>query len=121
MVAAQSGRSEEEARAERRESRLRERYGLLIAALVVLFLVQGIAPGGPWQEVVITALSASTLGLGAPRRIPAALARLAAGSNAVDAVVRSARSSNAKLRAAGWEPRFPSAATGVPAALSGPA
>ena len=40
---------------------LRERYGLLLAALVVLFLVQGIAPGGPWQEVLITALSASTL------------------------------------------------------------
>ena len=30
-------------------------------SLVVLFLVQGIAPGGPWQEVVITALSATTL------------------------------------------------------------
>ena len=40
---------------------LRERYGLLLASLVVLFLVQGIAPGGPWQEVLITALSASTL------------------------------------------------------------
>lgn len=65
------------------------------------------------------ALTATTLGLGAPRRIPAALARLAAGANAVDAVVRSARSSNAKLRATGWEPRFPSAAEGVPAALAG--
>ena len=40
---------------------LQERYGLLLVSLVVLFLVQGIAPGGPWQEVVITALSASTL------------------------------------------------------------
>jgi hypothetical protein len=61
VVAAQSGLSEQEARAERRESRMRERYGLLLASLVVLFLVQGIAPGGPWQEVLITALSASTL------------------------------------------------------------
>jgi len=64
------------------------------------------------------ALTARTLGLGAPRRIPATLARLAAGANAVDAVTRSARSSNAKLRAAGWTPRHPSAETGVPAALA---
>ncbi len=64
------------------------------------------------------ALSAETLGLGTPRRVPAALARLAAGRNAVDAVVRSARSSNAKLRATGWEPAYPSAETGVPAALA---
>lgn len=63
------------------------------------------------------ALTARTLELGAPRRIPAALARLAAGANAVDAVVRSARSSNAKLKAAGWSPRHPTAQTGVPAAL----
>jgi len=63
------------------------------------------------------ALSAETLGLGKPRRVPATLARLAAGANAVDAVVRSARSSNAKLRATGWEPAYPSAKTGVPAAL----
>lgn len=62
-------------------------------------------------------LTASTLGLGAPRRIPAALARLAAGSNAVDALVRSARSSNAKLKAAGWTMRYPTARAGVPAAL----
>ena len=40
---------------------LRQRYGLLLASLVVLFLVQGIVPGGPWQEVLITALSAGTL------------------------------------------------------------
>lgn len=62
-------------------------------------------------------LTASTLGLGAPRRIPAALARLAAGSNAVDAVVRSARSSNAKLKAAGWTMRYPTARAGVPEVL----
>ena len=65
------------------------------------------------------ALAASTLGLGKPRRIPPFAARLAAGGNAVDALVRSARSSNAKLRSAGWEPRFPTAREGVPAALAG--
>ena len=51
------------------------------------------------------ALTASGSGVGAPRRIPAALARLVAGRNAVDAVVRSARSSNAKIkRELGWAP-----------------
>ena len=61
MVAAQSGLAEEEAREERREIMLQERYGLLLASLVLLFMVQGIAPGGPWQEVLITSLSAITL------------------------------------------------------------
>ncbi|MHB8531989.1 MAG: NAD-dependent epimerase/dehydratase family protein, partial [Solirubrobacteraceae bacterium] len=41
------------------------------------------------------ALTAEALGVGPPRRIPAALARLAAGRNAVDAVVRAPRTSNA--------------------------
>jgi nucleoside-diphosphate-sugar epimerase len=62
------------------------------------------------------ALSAQALGVGRPRRIPAWVARLAAGSNAVAAVVRSARTSNAKLkRELGWAPRYPSAREGVPA------
>jgi len=60
------------------------------------------------------ALTARSLGIGAPRRIPAALARAVAGRNAVDAVVRSARSSNAKIkRELGWLPRFPNAREGV--------
>jgi nucleoside-diphosphate-sugar epimerase len=65
------------------------------------------------------ALTADSLGIGPPRRIPAALARLVAGSNAVDAAVRSARSSNAKIkRELGWQPRFPTAREGVPAAVA---
>ena len=65
------------------------------------------------------ALSARALGVGRPRRIPAWVARLAAGSNAVTAVVRSARTSNAKLkRELGWAPRYPSAREGVPATLA---
>jgi nucleoside-diphosphate-sugar epimerase len=64
------------------------------------------------------ALTARELGVGPPRRIPAALARAVAGSSAVDAVVRSARSSNAKLkRELGWAPRFPTAREGVPDAV----
>jgi hypothetical protein len=49
------------ARAQRREDRLRQRYGLLLAALVVSFAVQGIVPGGAWQEVLVTALVGVTL------------------------------------------------------------
>ena len=65
------------------------------------------------------ALSAQALGVGPPRRIPAWVARLAAGSSAVSAVVRSARTSNAKLkRDLGWAPRYPSAREGVPATVA---
>jgi nucleoside-diphosphate-sugar epimerase len=60
------------------------------------------------------ALTAKALTVGAPRRIPTALARLVAGRNAVDAVVRSARSSNAKIkRELGWRPTFPAAQEGI--------
>jgi nucleoside-diphosphate-sugar epimerase len=65
------------------------------------------------------ALTARELGVGAPRRIPALVARLVAGGDTVTAVVRSARSSNAKLKdRLGWSPRYPSAAEGVPAAVA---
>jgi nucleoside-diphosphate-sugar epimerase len=65
------------------------------------------------------ALTAERLGLAAPRRIPAALARLVAGSNGVDAVVRSARSSNAKIkRELQWSPRFATAREGVADAVA---
>jgi hypothetical protein len=57
VVAAQSDVSADRYR----DSMLRQRYGLLLASLVLLFLVQGIAPGGKWQEIVVTALSAGTL------------------------------------------------------------
>jgi nucleoside-diphosphate-sugar epimerase len=65
------------------------------------------------------ALSAERLGLGAPRRVPVPLARLVAGRNAVAAVVRSARSSNAKIkRELGWRPRFASAREGIADAIA---
>ena len=65
------------------------------------------------------ALTADALRVGAPRRIPTGLARLVAGSNAVDAVIRSARSSNAKIkRELGWHPRFPTAREGVADAVA---
>jgi nucleoside-diphosphate-sugar epimerase len=64
-------------------------------------------------------LTAEALGVGRPRSIPVTVARLAAGRNAIDAVVRSARSSNAKLkRILGWTPRYATARVGVPAAVA---
>lgn len=93
-----------------------------------LVLAAECAPAGEIYHVVddepitfydFMALTARALGVGPPRRIPVALARLAAGRNAVTAVVRSARSSNAKIkRELGWSPRFPTAREGVPDAVA---
>jgi nucleoside-diphosphate-sugar epimerase len=64
-------------------------------------------------------LTAAALGVGAPRRIPAWLARRVAGDGPVRAVVRSARSSNQRIkRELGWQPRYPSARFGVPDAVA---
>jgi nucleoside-diphosphate-sugar epimerase len=94
-----------------------------------LILAAGSAPAGSVYHVVddepitfydFMALTARAIGVGPPRRIPAALARIVAGGNAVDAVVRSARSSNAKIkRELAWRPRFPSAREGVADAVAG--
>jgi nucleoside-diphosphate-sugar epimerase len=98
-----------------------------VASACVIAIESGAAPGQVFHcadDTPITcydflALTARELGLGAPRRIPAAIARLVAGPNAVAAVVRSARSSNAKLkRELGWQPRYPSAEQGVPATIA---
>jgi nucleoside-diphosphate-sugar epimerase len=65
------------------------------------------------------ALAAQELGLGAPRRVPAWLARIAAGRDPVIAATRSARSSNARIkRELGWQPRFPTARDGVADAVA---
>lgn len=98
-------------------------------ATAILLAAAPDAPAGRIYHVVddepiayydFMALTAAKLGVGPPRRVPAALARLIAGRNAVDAVVRSARSSNARIRQElGWAPRFPSAREGVPDALAG--
>lgn len=65
------------------------------------------------------ARTAHELGVGAPRRSPEWLARLVAGSGPAMAVVRSARTSNSKLkRELGWTPRYPTIETGIPAAVA---
>ena len=86
------------------------------------------APNGALYHVVddepiryydFVALTAEALGVGAPRRIPVWLARLAAGADPVRAVVRSARSRNARIKSElGWQPRYPSAREGVPDAVA---
>ena len=94
-----------------------------------LLLATEHAPAGATYHVVddqpitfydFMALTAGALGVGPPRRIPVWLARLVAGSNAVDAAVRSARSANAKVKdELGWELRYPTAALGVADAVAG--
>ena len=73
----------------------------------------------PVTQFDFVALTAKALGVGAPRRVPAFVARLAAGADPVAAVVRSARSSNALIkRELGWAPQFPTARQGVPDAVA---
>jgi nucleoside-diphosphate-sugar epimerase len=73
----------------------------------------------PITQYDFIALTAAALGAGPPRRVPAWLARRVAGDGPIRAVVRSARSSNARVRAElGWQPQFPSAAVGVPDAVA---
>jgi nucleoside-diphosphate-sugar epimerase len=86
------------------------------------------APSGALYHVVddepiryydFVALTAQALGVGRPRRIPVWLARAVAGADPVRAVVRSARSSNARIkRELGWQLRFSSAREGVPDAVA---
>jgi nucleoside-diphosphate-sugar epimerase len=98
-----------------------------VAAAIVLAIERAepgstfhVADDRPISFYDFMALTAEQLGLGPPRRVPAALARLVAGQNAVDAVVRSARSSNAKIkRELQWSPRFAAAREGVADAVEG--
>ncbi len=63
--------------------------------------------------------TATALGVGRPRHIPALLARLVAGAGPVITVTRSARTSNAKLKGElGWTPRFPDSRDGIPAVVA---
>ncbi len=63
--------------------------------------------------------TAQALGVGRPRSIPVALARLIAGDGPVRTVMRSGRTSNAKLKAElGWAPRFPDSREGIAAVVA---
>jgi nucleoside-diphosphate-sugar epimerase len=81
--------------------------------------VYHVADDEPIKFYDFIALTARELGVGPPRRIPVWLANIAAGRHAVTAVVRSARSSNARIKEElGWRPAYPSAAEGVPDAVA---
>ena len=73
----------------------------------------------PLSYYEFVALTARALGVGPPRRLPAWLASRVAGADPVRAVIRSARSSNTRIkRELGWEPRYPTARVGVPDAIA---
>jgi nucleoside-diphosphate-sugar epimerase len=73
----------------------------------------------PIRYYDFVALTAQALGVGKPRRIPSWLAQRVTGNDPVVAVVRSARSSNERIkRELGWKPRYASARVGVPDAIS---
>src|SRR5205823_14349440 len=101
-------------------------HGDDVAAALVLAAESGpagsvyhVADDEPITFYDFMALTAEALRLGAPRRIPTGLARIVAGRNAVDAVIRSARTSNAEIkRELGWHPRFPTAREGVADAVA---
>ena len=62
---------------------------------------------------------AEAAGTGPPRSLPVWLARIVAGAGPVAAVVRSGRTSNAKLKTQlGWQPRYPDSRQGIPVAVA---
>ncbi len=81
--------------------------------------VYHVADDEPIRFYDFVALTAEALGVGRPRRIPVAVARLVGGRDPVTAATRSARTSNARIkRELGWSPRFPTARVGVPDAIA---
>ena len=81
--------------------------------------VYHVADDHPIRFYDFVALAAEALGVGPPRRIPVAVAKRTAGADPVKAFVRSAKTSNDRIkRELGWAPRFASARIGVPDAVA---
>lgn len=73
----------------------------------------------PLRYYDFVAKTADALGLGAPRRVPVWLAKLAAGSDPVRSAMRSARTQNGLIkRELGWQPKFPTVESGIPDAIA---
>jgi nucleoside-diphosphate-sugar epimerase len=97
-----------------------------VAAALVMALekasdgrVYHVADDAPITLYDFVALTADALGVGKPRRVPVAVANRMAGSDPVKAVVRSAKTSNERIkRELGWAPRYPNARIGVPDAIN---
>jgi nucleoside-diphosphate-sugar epimerase len=80
--------------------------------------VYHVADDSPITLYDFVALTAEHLGVGKPRRIPVGAAKLVAGEDPVKAIVRSAKTSNDRIkRELGWSLRYPTARTGVPDAV----
>jgi hypothetical protein len=70
--------------------RRRERYGLLLAAITAAFWLQGIATPGPWEQVFVSVLLATTLMLAmwaADSKPPVMLAALVIAASVVIASI----------------------------------
>jgi nucleoside-diphosphate-sugar epimerase len=81
--------------------------------------VYHVADDQPITLYDFVALTAEALGVGKPRRVPVAVAKRMAGADPVKAVIRSAKTSNDRIkRDLGWAPRYPSARVGVPDAVN---
>jgi nucleoside-diphosphate-sugar epimerase len=81
--------------------------------------VYHVADDQPITFYDFVALTADALGVGKPRRLPVAAAKLVAGDDPIKAVTRSAKTSNERIkRELGWTPRYPSARVGVPDAVN---
>jgi nucleoside-diphosphate-sugar epimerase len=97
-----------------------------VAAALVMALekaadgrVYHVADDEPITLYDFVALTAEALGVGKPRSVPVGVARLIAGGDPVKAVVRSAKTSNERIkRELGWAPRYPNARAGVPDAIN---
>jgi len=97
-----------------------------VAAALVLALekaadarVYHVADDEPITFYDFVALTAEALGVGKPRRLPVAAAKLIAGEDPVKAIVRSAKTGNDRIkRELGWAPRYPNARVGVPDAVN---
>jgi nucleoside-diphosphate-sugar epimerase len=80
--------------------------------------VYHVADDEPIRYYDFVALTAAALGVGKPRRVPVALAKMVAGADPVAAVTRSAKTSNDRIkRELGWAPHYRNARVGVPDAV----
>jgi nucleoside-diphosphate-sugar epimerase len=92
--------------------------GLAVTAQAATGRVYHVADDEPIKLYDFVALTAEALGVGKPRKVPLAVAKMAAGADAVAAVTRSAKTSNERIkRELGWAPRYPNARVGVPDAV----
>ncbi len=96
-----------------------------VVSACVLLLERGV-PGEAYHVVDDEPLTmndffghvAAALGRKPYGHVPVWLAKLIAGKSAITSAVRGARSTNAKLRALGWEPAHPRSADALPAVVT---